>query len=110
MRHIRITHVPSGEVLAEGPVGLFGITPFEGNYYIRQRYLRTSGFKVSWLPGFCVYKFLYVYLDFVPKAGAKERFLGWLYWLPNPLLPFIAFRTAVPGASDALRFDDIEAA
>lgn len=22
--------------------------------------------------------------------------LGWRYWLPNPLLPFIWFRTAVP--------------
>lgn len=22
--------------------------------------------------------------------------LGWKYWLPNPLFPFIAFRIAVP--------------
>lgn len=110
MRQIRITHAPSGEVIAEGPVGLFGITPFEGNYYIRRRYLRTSGFKPNWIPGLCIYKFLYVWLDFVPKAGKKEPALGFLYWLPNPLLPFIAFRPAVPQSSPALRIDDIGAA
>jgi hypothetical protein len=110
MRRIRITHVPSGEVLAEGPVGLFGITAFEGNYYIRRRYLRTAGFKPNWIPGLCSYKFLYVWLDFVPESGAKERSLGWLYWLPNPLFPFIAFRPAVPQSSPVLRIDNLEGA
>jgi hypothetical protein len=41
-KQVRITHKPSGELIAEGP-------------------------------------------------------LGWLYWLPNPLFPFIWFRVAVPG-------------
>jgi hypothetical protein len=36
-------------------------------------------------------------LDLVSPAGTKARGLAWLYWLPNPLLPFIAFRVAVPG-------------
>lgn len=107
MRHIRITHVPSGDVIAEGPVGLFGITPFEGNWYIRRRHLRTDRLKPNWVPGFCFYKFLYVWLDFSPEAGPKERFAGWLYWLPNPLLPFIAFRPAVSGSSPVLRVDEI---
>jgi hypothetical protein len=109
MRQIRITHVPSGDIIAEGPVGLFGITPFEGNYYIRRRYLRTKGFRQNWIPGLCFYKFLYVGLDFIPKAGKKEPGVGFLYWLPNPLLPFIAFRPAVPQWSPALRIDDIGA-
>lgn len=33
-KFIRITHRASGTKLAEGPVG-WGITPFEGNLYIR---------------------------------------------------------------------------
>lgn len=102
---IRITHQMSGEVIAEGPTGLFGITGFEGNYYIRRRYLRTKGFHVNWIPGLCIYKFLYVGLDFVARDGTKERGLGWLYWLPNPLFPFIAFRPAVPGSSPVLRVE-----
>ena len=32
-KHVHITHLESGQLLAEGPVG-WGITPFEGNYYI----------------------------------------------------------------------------
>ncbi len=107
MRQIRITHVPSGAVIAEGPLGLFGITPFDGGYYISRRYLRTKGLKPNWLPGFCIYKFLYVWLDFVPERGTKEPLLGWFYWLPNPLLPFIAFRPAVPQSSPLLHIDDV---
>ncbi len=44
-KHIRITHGPSQTVIAEGPLGWGGITPFEGNYYIRRRYLKTDGFR-----------------------------------------------------------------
>ena len=109
MRRIRTTHAPSGEVIAEGPVGLFGITPFDGGYYIARRCLRTKGFRSSWIPGICIYKFLYVWLNFVPESGTKEPLLGWLYWLPNPLLPFIAFRPAVPQSSPVLRIEDVAA-
>src|SRR5258708_7832082 len=93
-RLIRITHKTSGEIIAEGPLGLFGITSFEGNLYIRRKYLKTHRLRPNWIPGFCVYKFLYVWLDLRLADGAKEPFVGWLYWLPNPLLPFIAFRPA----------------
>ena len=51
-RRVRITHRASGIALAEGPVG-WGITPFEGNYYISRRYLRTAGFKPNYIPGLC---------------------------------------------------------
>jgi len=91
---IRITHIPSGQIVAEGPRG-WGITPFEGNLYIRRRHLKTHSFKVNFLPGFCLYKFLYVWLDFSWRDGTSRN-LGWMYWLPNPLLPFIWFRVAVP--------------
>ncbi len=49
-RIIRITHKPSGEVIAEGPVG-WSIMPFEGNYYIRRQFLKTNGFKVNFILG-----------------------------------------------------------
>ena len=106
-RTIRITHRSSGEVIAEGPLGLFGITPFEGNLYIRRKYLRTSHLRPNWVPGFCIYKFLYVWLDLRLSNGTWERFVGWMYWLPNPLLPFIAFRPAVPRISPVLQIEEI---
>jgi hypothetical protein len=93
-RIVRITHRPTGAPIAEGPVG-WGITPFEGNYYISPRYLKAA-FKPNYIPGFCPYKLLYVWMDLLLANGKRERSLGWLYWLPNPLLPFIWFRVAVP--------------
>jgi hypothetical protein len=98
---VRITHRPTGTILAEGPVG-WGITPFEGNYYVSRKY-RTSGlFKPNFVPGLCVYKFLYVWMDLLlPDADNEyriaEKGIAWMYWLPNPLLPFIWFRLALPG-------------
>ncbi|MDE2139599.1 MAG: hypothetical protein KGJ17_03760 [Gammaproteobacteria bacterium] len=91
---VRISHAPSDTLIAEGPLG-WGITPFEGNYYIGRKYLRTKNFHVNYLPGFCPYKFMYVWLDFAAKNGRKIKNLGWLYFLPNPLFPFIWFRVAV---------------
>ena len=96
-KHVRIRHTVSDTLIAEGPLG-WGITPFEGNYYISRKYLRTDGFRVNYLPGLCMYKFLYVWMNFTPPDGTVARNLGWKYWLPNPLLPFIWFRVAVPGA------------
>ncbi len=92
---VRIVHRPSGELIAEGPKG-WGITPFEGNYYIGRKWLKTEGFKPSFIPGLCIYKFLYTWMNFTSRSGHKSRSLGWLYWFPNPLFPFIWFRIAVP--------------
>lgn len=102
-RYIRIVHRQSGAILAEGPIG-WGITPFEGNYYISKRFLNKRAFKPNWIPGFCPYKFFYVWLD-LNLGGSVERSIAWMYWLPNPLLPFIWFRVALPGAHPSL---DIE--
>lgn len=106
-RIVRITHRPSGEVIAEGPVGLWGITPFEGNLYIRRRYLKTGHFRLNWIPGLCIYKFLYVWLDLRLPDGRRELSIGWLYWLPNPLFFFIAFRPAVPQSSPVLVVEEV---
>ena len=94
-KQVRITYVPTGELIAEGPVG-WGITPFEGAWYISKRYLHAEGFRYTPLPGFCPYKFLYLWLDFRGTTGEVSRYIGWKYVVPNPLLPFIVFRVAVP--------------
>ena len=96
-RRVRITHLPSGELIADGPVG-WGVTPFEGNWYIGGRHLRSEGFRTTPLPGLCPYKFIYLWLDFRAADGAESKRLGWRYVVPNPLFPFIAFRVAVPGS------------
>lgn len=95
MPNVRVVHRETDLVLADGPLG-WGITPFEGNLYIGRMHLKTDRFKVNFLPGLCIYKFLYVWLDLRLDDGKGVRNLGWMYWLPNPLLPFIWFRVAVP--------------
>ncbi len=104
---ICITHRPSGTRLAEGPLGL-GITPFEGNLYISRKYLLTKGFKPNFIPGLCPYKFLYVWLDLNLANGDQVKNLGWLYWLPNPLFPFIWYRVGLPRQHPDLVVEELE--
>ena len=92
---MKIIHRRTEELIAEGKRG-WAITPFEGNYYISGKALKTQGFKANYVPGICFYKFLYVWLDFRRSDGEIDRFLGWRYWLPNPIFPFIWFRVALP--------------
>src|SRR5260221_11770097 len=99
---IRIIHRASGEIIAEGPLGFCGITPFEGNFYISRNCLKTARLKPNWVPGVCVYKFLYVWLDLRLPDGTREPSVGWMYWPPNPLFPFIAVRQPVPQSAPAL--------
>lgn len=102
-QNIKIVHIPSNTVIAEGKLG-WNIVHFEGNYYISNRCLKTKGFKLNFIPGFCLYKFFYVWLDF-QYDNRIDKFLAWYYFLPNPLLPFIAFRVAVPDQHENLRFE-----
>jgi len=104
---VRITHAGSNSLIADGRVG-WSITPFEGNFYIRKKSLVTDGFRINYVPGLCIYKFLYVWLDFIAPDGAVIKNLGWKYWLPNPLLPFIWFRVAVPGAHPAIQVEEYD--
>jgi hypothetical protein len=106
-RPIRITHTRSETVIAEGPPGFLGITSFEGNLYISRKYLKTPLLRPNWIPGICAYKFLYVWLDLKLPDDRGEPFIGWMYWLPNPLLPFIAFRPAVSRSSPFLRIEEV---
>ena len=102
---MRITHRGTNTLLADGPLG-WGITPFEGNLYIGKKYLLTDRFKVNFLPGLCIYKFLYVWMDLRLSTEINIRNLGWMYWLPNPLLPFIWFRVAVPRTHPELDIEE----
>ena len=104
---IRITHRTSGIKIAEGPLG-WGITPFEGNLYISRKYLLTKGFKPNFIPGLCPYKFLYVWLDLKLPDGNQVKNLGWLYWLPNPLFPFIWYRVGLPREHPDLVVEEFE--
>lgn len=94
-QRIEIFHKPSGQLIASGIKG-WGMFPFEGNYYIAKSNLKTRGFRLTGIPGICPYKFLYFWYHFTAETGEKSPMLGWKYWLPNPLFPFIAFRIAVP--------------
>ena len=93
---IQIIHRPSGTLLAEGRRG-WDITPFEGNYYIRKKCLRDGSFRLTPLPGLCIYKFIYLWLDLYTDDQPTARGLAWKYVIPNPLLPFIWFRTGIYG-------------
>jgi uncharacterized protein (DUF427 family) len=107
-RRVRIKLRSSGTVIADGPLG-WGITPFEGNFYISRKYLLTDKFKPNFIPGLCIYKFFYVWMDFEHEDGAKIPSLGWLYWLPNPLLPFIWFRVAVARGHPDISYEEYSA-
>jgi len=102
---VRVRHASSNTLIAEGPLG-WAVTPFEGNLYIRGKHLKTDGFRPNYVPGLCLYKFLYVWLDFVAPDGTVTKNLGWKYWLPNPLLPFIWFLVAIPSAHPALTVEE----
>ncbi len=95
MKNVRIRHRDTGLLLADGPLG-WGITPFEGNLYVARKYLRTDRFRVNYVPGLCIYKFLYVWMDLHLDHGKLVRNLGWMYLMPNTLMPFIWFRVALP--------------
>jgi uncharacterized protein (DUF427 family) len=96
-KHIQIIHRPSQTLLAEGKTG-WDITSFEGNYYIRKHCLNQKVFKLTAIPGLCPYKFIYLWMDILPEGQPAARFLAWKYVIPNPLFPFIWYRTAVYGS------------
>lgn len=109
-KYLRITYRPTESVLAEGPLGTWDILPFEGNYYIPWKHVRAQGaFRPNFLPGICVYKGLYVGMRLRLAGGQGDWNLGWLYWLPNPLFPFIWYRLALPGLHPDLQVEEWEA-
>jgi uncharacterized protein (DUF427 family) len=104
-KRIRVTHIPTGTVLVEGPIG-WGITPFEGNLYIRRQFLKTDAFQLNFVPGFCPYKFFYLWMDLRLPGEKISRNIAWKYVLPSPLFPFIAFRVALPRLHPELRVEE----
>lgn len=104
-RRVRITHRRTNTLLADGPLG-WGITPFEGNLYIGKKYLCTDRFKANFIPGLCIYKFFYVWMDLRLNKENTIKSIAWMYWLPNPLLPFIWLRVAVPRTHPELDIEE----
>lgn len=93
IKQVRNRHKATGMLLAEGPLG-WGVTPFEGNFYIARKYLKTDRFRTNYVPGICIFKFLYVWMNLQLDDGKQVHNLAWMYWLPNPLLPFVWFRNS----------------
>ncbi len=48
-------------------------------------------------------------MNLVLLERRRERSLGWMYVLPNPLLPFIWFRIAVSASDPAVLITESEA-
>lgn len=106
--HIRIVHAASGALIASGPLG-YGITAFDGGLYIRRQYLREGRWRPTFAPGLCPYKLLYVWLAYLPPGATDAaRGLGWMYVVPNPALPFLWWRVAVPGTHPELLIEERE--
>lgn len=103
-KHITIRHKATGTVLAQGPRG-WGIAPFEGNYYVQGKYLAREHFQHSAFPGICPYKGIYHWVNVTLPDGQTEGLIAWRYVVPNPLLPFIAFRVGIQGGHPALSYE-----
>ena len=67
----------------------------------------TDKFRVNFLPGFCPYEFFYVWLD-LKLDSETSRNLGWKYWLPNPLFPFVWYRVGLPRRHPELPVEEYE--
>ncbi len=75
--------------------------------YISRKYLLTDGFKINYFPGFFIYKFFYLWVDLVLTDGSKIKNLGWMYFLANPLFPFIWFRVGIPANHPEIEINEI---
>jgi uncharacterized protein (DUF427 family) len=106
-KHIQIFHRPSQTLLAEGNTG-WDITPFEGNYYVRKKSLNSDVFKMTVIPGLCIYKFIFLWQDILIKDQPNARFLAWKYVIPNPIFPFIWYRTAIYGGHPDIEIKTLE--
>lgn len=68
---MKVVHRASGTVLAEGPTG-WGMIRFDGGVYIRRRHLVGGAFSLGIIPGLCVYKGLYLSLDYTPQTAPSN--------------------------------------
>ena len=80
--------------------------PFEGNFYIRARCLKTGFFRLNFVSGICPYKGLHFWMDLRLPDRPVVHSLARCYWLPNPLFPFIWFRVALPTAHPDLLVEE----
>ena len=64
---------------------------------MRKKCLNQEAFKLTAIPGLCIYKFIYLWSDILVEGHPNARFMAWKYVIPNPLFPFIWYRTAIYG-------------
>ena len=100
---ITIIHRESGAVLTQEPRG-WSITPSEGNYYVKEKYLARQYFSNSAIPGLCIHKGIYHRVTLNPPNIKPEGLATWRYVMPNPLFPFIAFSMGISGHPPALDY------
>lgn len=103
MTVLRVTHAPSGTLLAEGPSGR-GIALFEG-YYVHRKYLCIARWKKGSPPGPCVYSFLYAGLDLWLAGRAQRKSTDEKRWLAHLFVPLLVFRMALRGDDPSIRFE-----
>ena len=48
-------------------------------------------------------------MDLRLEDGTRIPSVGWLYWLPNPLFPFIWYRVGIPERHPELVFEEVAA-
>lgn len=102
MTMLRITHPPSGTLLAEGPSGR-GIALFEDNDYVRRKYLCSARWNVGNPPGPWLYSVFYAGLDLWLAGGAQTKSSGKRCWLTHPFVPMLVFRMALRGDDPSIR-------
>ena len=107
-KHVRVSHLPSGTTLAEGPVS-WDILPFEGELLHIAQMSSNTGIQTQLHSRNRFLQMLYVWLDLHFDNGHKVRNRGWLYWLPTPLFPFIWHRVGISQRHPELAVEEIGA-
>jgi len=94
MNRFEIIHNGSGLILAEGAIS--ELKTLEGNFYIKSSLFKEGVMRINYLPGLCIYKFIYLWVDLVLPNEKRVRNIGWKYILPNPLFFTIIGRIGIP--------------
>lgn len=106
-RPMALVYRPTGEIIATGRRGR-GITRFEGNWYVKRALLRVRTIRPTWIPGLCPYKGLYMWVRVeLPSGAILEPPATWVYWLANPLLPFLFRRLGLDGSHPDIQALDL---
>ncbi len=101
---------PTGKAASFWPRGpsVGALRPLKATITSRRNISRRKASSPNFLPGLCIYKFFYVWMDLHLEDGSKLPSLGWLYWLPNPLFPFTWYRIGLPREHPQLSVEEYQ--